>query len=91
MEKYVTGYLRNWGRDSAAGYGNEDRSGQYLFPAHIEKKQYGLWDPDYAGPRIVTFDHVDMRALELWMALTFVAAGLIWIAAGFYTSRRGAK
>jgi hypothetical protein len=29
------------------------------FPPHIEKKRYGLWDPDYTGPRVVTFDHVD--------------------------------
>ncbi len=179
-------------RQNLAGYGNEDRSGQYLFPPHVEKKQYGLWDPDYAGPRVVTFDHVDkfrgikvyvfnsladgidetagfeslpdvptkyhalsygkgrfwiepvsgvvvdyedagrsyfietktgarvgepmarwsarytaetikaqlqlaaamrgrIRMLELWLPLTFAAAGLIWIAAGFYTLRRGAR
>ena len=179
-------------RQNMAGYGNADRSGQYLFPPNIEKKRYGLWDPDYAGPRVVTFDHVDkfrgvtvyvfnsladgidettgfeslpdvpekyhalsygkgrlwiepisgvvvdwedagmsyfvetktgervgepmarwsahytaetikaqlqrataahgwIRALEVWLPLTFAAAGLIWIAAGFCIPRRGAR
>jgi hypothetical protein len=179
-------------RQNLAGYGDEDRSGQYLFPPHVAKKEYGLWDSDYAGPRVVTFDHVDqfrgievyvfnaqadgidetagfeslpdvpekyhalsygkgqfwiepvsglvvdyedegtsyfigtktgervtepmarwsahytpetitsqlrlatkmrgrMRALELWWPLTFAAAGLIWMAAGFYLRRRGER
>jgi Porin PorA len=178
-------------RQNLAGYGNEDRSGQYLFPPHLEKKKYRLWDPDYAGPRFLTFDHVDqlrgikvyvfnsladgidetagfeslpdvpdkyhalsygrgrfwieplsgivvdyqdegtsffigtktgervgepmarwsarytvetinaqlhlatamrgrMLALELWLPLIFIAAGVIWIGVGFYTRRRGA-
>jgi hypothetical protein len=181
-----------YNRQNLAGYGNEDRSGQYLFPPNIEKKQYILWDPNYAGPRVVTFDHVDkfrgikvhvfnslaegvdetigfeslsdvpekyhalsygkgrlwiepisgavvnyedegtsyfvetktgervgepmarwsaryteetikaqlqlatamrgqVRALEVWLPLTFAAAGPIWIAAGFCTLRRGAR
>jgi len=42
-----------------AGYGNEKRIGQYLFPRHTEKQQYGFWDPIYAGPAVVSFDHVD--------------------------------
>ena len=32
-----------------------------------------------------------MRTLELWLPLTFAASGFIWIAAGFYTLRRGAR
>jgi hypothetical protein len=32
-----------------------------------------------------------IRALEVWLPLTFAAAGLIWIAAGFCTLRRGAQ
>lgn len=46
-------------RQNLAGYGNEDRSGQYLFPPHLEKKPYLLWDPDYVGPRLVRFDHLE--------------------------------
>ena len=48
-------------------------------------------DAHWLTPRIVTFDHGDMRAFELWMPLTFATPGLIWIGAGFYTLRRGAK
>jgi DUF3068 family protein len=32
-----------------------------------------------------------MRALELWLPLTFAAVGLIWMAAGSYTRRRGTR
>jgi hypothetical protein len=31
-----------------------------------------------------------MLALELWLPLIFIAAGVIWIGVGFYTRRRGA-
>ncbi|HEX5840492.1 MAG TPA: porin PorA family protein [Anaerolineales bacterium] len=41
------------------GYGDINRSGQYLFPPHLEKKTYLYWDPYYLGPRTATFDHVD--------------------------------
>lgn len=46
-------------RQNLAGYGNEARTGHYLFPPHVEKKTYGLWDPFYAGPVVVTFDRVE--------------------------------
>jgi hypothetical protein len=46
-------------RQNLAGYGNEERTGQYLFPPHVEKKTYGLWDPNYAGPSAVTFERVE--------------------------------
>ena len=41
------------------GYGDINRSGQYLFPPHLEKKTYQYWDPYYLGSRTATFDHVD--------------------------------
>ena len=57
-----------YNRQNLAGYGNEDRYGQYLFPPHLEKKQYSLWDSDYAGPRVVTFDHVEkLRGIEVYV------------------------
>ena len=60
--------INRYNRQNLAGYGNEDRSGQYLFPPHVEKKQYGLWDPDYADPRVVTFDHVDkFRGIRVYV------------------------
>ena len=52
-------------RQNLADYGDEDRSGQYLFPPHLEEKQYGLWDPD---PRVVTFDHEDkFRGIKVYV------------------------
>jgi Porin PorA len=57
-----------YNRQNLAGYGNENRSGQYLFPPHVEKTQYDLWDPDYAGPRVVIFDHVDkFRGIKVYV------------------------
>jgi hypothetical protein len=44
-------------RENLAGYGTSDRSGQYLFPIHIEQKTYSLWDPMFIGLRKVVFDH----------------------------------
>lgn len=55
-------------RQNLAGYGSKERTGQYLFPQHTERKQYGLWDPVYAGPRVATFDHVDQfRGVEVYV------------------------
>jgi hypothetical protein len=41
------------------GYGDQNRSGQYLFPPRLEKKTYLYWDPYYLGSRTATFDRVD--------------------------------
>lgn len=46
-------------RENVSGYGNLNRSGQYLFPPHTEKKKYGFWDPNYAGPAVATFDRIE--------------------------------
>jgi hypothetical protein len=148
--------IDRYNRQNLAGYGSEDRSGQYLFPPHVEKKQHGLWAgfeslPDVPekyralcygkGPlwiepvsgavvdyedagrsyfietktgecvgepmalwcaryaaetikaqfRLATTMRGRMRALELWLPLTFATAGLIWISVGFCTRRRGAR
>jgi hypothetical protein len=46
-------------RQNLAGYGGQDRAGQYLFPPHTEAKQYAFWDPIYAGPYVATFDRAE--------------------------------
>jgi hypothetical protein len=46
-------------RLNVGGYGDHDRSGQFLFPYHLEKQTYSFWDPYYLGPRTAVFDHVD--------------------------------
>ena len=55
-------------RENVTGYGNLDRSGQYLFPPHTEKKKYGFWDPNYAGPAVVTFDRAEeFRGIKVYV------------------------
>lgn len=46
-------------RQHLGGYGDHDRSGQYLLPPHAEPRAYRLWDPLYAGPVGVGFSHAD--------------------------------
>lgn len=46
-------------RENLPAYGNEKRSGQYLFPPDGSRKRFDIWDPFYAGPRVVTFDHAE--------------------------------
>lgn len=51
-----------------ASYGDRDRTGQFLFPPHTQKQQYGLWDPVYAGPAVVTFDRMEnFRRIEVYV------------------------
>jgi len=55
-------------RQNLAGFGNQDRQGQYLFPSHTAKTNYGLWDPMYGGPGIATFDRVEtFRGLQVYV------------------------
>lgn len=44
-------------RRHLGGYGDQERSGQYLLPPHAEPRAYRLWDPLYAGPVAVGFSH----------------------------------
>jgi len=45
-----------------SGYGNVDRSGQFLFPTHLQRAVYRYWDPLYVGPRTATFERSDAVA-----------------------------
>jgi len=40
-----------------AGYGDVERSGQFLWPLHVEQTTYAYWDPMFIGQRSATFDH----------------------------------
>jgi hypothetical protein len=44
-------------RENLHGYGNETRTGQFLFPPHTERKTYGQWNPHYGGPHVAMYDH----------------------------------
>ena len=36
-------------RLNLAGYGDVNRSGQYLFPPHVQPHKYTIWDPQFVG------------------------------------------
>ncbi len=42
-------------RTNLPGYGNVQRAGQFLFPPHVRRTNYRIWDPFYTGPRTATF------------------------------------
>jgi hypothetical protein len=44
---------------NVSGYGDVERSGQDLFPPHVQRGTYRLWDPMFIGPRQAAFDHAD--------------------------------
>ncbi len=46
-------------RQNVSGYGEVNRSGQYLFPTHVQQIAYPIWDPLYIGLRQATFEHTD--------------------------------
>jgi hypothetical protein len=55
-------------RRNLPGYGDQERHGQYLFPPHTGKQQYGFWDPLYAGPWVATFNRVEeFRGIEVYV------------------------
>ena len=58
-------------RQNLPSYGNEKRSGQYLFPAPLAKMTYILWDPSYIGPQTAAFDHTEMLDGLLVYVFTF--------------------
>jgi len=42
-------------RMNRPGYGDRNRTGQFLFPQHVQQTTYELWDPYYFGPQMATF------------------------------------
>jgi hypothetical protein len=63
-------------RANQPGYGTVERSGQYLFPAHVEQKTYPVWDPMFIGLRQATFDHIEnIDGLPVYV-FTFSGAGM---------------
>jgi hypothetical protein len=46
-------------RMNVPAYGDTRRSGQFLFPPRLEKKDFTFWDPMFIGARSVVFDRVE--------------------------------
>ncbi len=46
-------------RMNLPGYGNDARTGSFLFPPHTERKTYRYWDSMFIGSRVATFERAD--------------------------------
>ncbi len=46
-------------RRNVEGYGDRNRSGQFLFPSHAMPQNYEIWDITYSGKQVATFDRFD--------------------------------
>jgi hypothetical protein len=57
-------------------YGNVERSGQFLFPPHLEKKGFTLWDPMFIEPRNAAFDRVETLDGMLVYVFRFSGTGM---------------
>jgi hypothetical protein len=58
------------------GYGEVDRSGQYLFPPHVQPVEYQIWDPIFIGLRQAVFEGKDqIEGLEVYV-FSFSAVGM---------------
>ena len=49
-------------RMNVPGYGDIERTGQFLFPPGIAPVAFQFWDPMFIGPRTATFDRVETLA-----------------------------
>jgi hypothetical protein len=55
-------------RMNVHGYGDTDRSGQFLFPPQIKPVTYEYWDPLFIGPRTAVFDHTEvLNGLQVYV------------------------
>lgn len=63
-------------RMNLTGYGDADRTGQFLFPQHVQPTTYEFWDPYYLGPRTATFLRVEqVESLRVYV-FDYIAAGI---------------
>ncbi len=63
-------------RLNLSGYGSVIRTGQYLFPPHVQPGQYPIWDPMFVGLRLATFERTDkIDGLRVYV-FSFSASGM---------------
>jgi hypothetical protein len=63
-------------RLNLAGYGNVNRTGQYLFPPHVQRIEYEIWDPIFIGLRQATFERIEqIEGLQVYV-FSFSASGM---------------
>ena len=63
-------------RMNLTGLGEVSRTGQFLFPLHVQKTTYTYWDPIYIGPRTAVFDHEEKMDGLLVYVFQFTADNL---------------
>ncbi|MCX6028324.1 MAG: porin PorA family protein [Chloroflexi bacterium] len=68
--------VSRFSRQNVLGYGDTERTGQFLFPPDIQPTTYTYWDPMFIGPRVATFDHVETQAGLAVYVFRFSATGL---------------
>jgi hypothetical protein len=63
-------------RLNVPGFGDVDRTGLYLFPPHVKKSQYFIWDPYFIGLREATFERIEQFGeLEVYV-FSFIGTGM---------------
>ena len=59
-----------------AGYGSVNRTGQYLFPPHVQPGEYQIWDPMFVGLRQATFERTEIiEGLQVYV-FSFSGSGM---------------
>jgi hypothetical protein len=63
-------------RQNLAGYGDVNRTGQYLFPPHVKRIEYPIWDPLFVGLRQATYERTEkIDGLQVYV-FSFSGAGM---------------
>ena len=63
-------------RLNLTGYGSDNRTGQYLFPPHMQPVGYPIWDPMFVGLRQAKFDRTEIiDGLQVYV-FSFKASGM---------------
>jgi hypothetical protein len=63
-------------RQNVLGYGDVERTGQFLFPPNVQPTTYTYWDPMFIGPCVATFDHAETQDGLPVYVFRFSATGL---------------
>jgi hypothetical protein len=63
-------------RQNLTGYGDLNRTGQYLFPPHVQPIEYPIWDPIFIGMRQASFERIEkVDGLQLYV-FSFYGTGM---------------
>jgi hypothetical protein len=63
-------------RLNLTGIGDVNRSGQYLFPPHVQRIEYPIWDPMFVGLRQASFERSEqIEGLQVYV-FSFSASGM---------------